>query len=197
MQRRWAVGCMLAALAGAASSSNADDPPRVQRADPPRTITDFELTDQNGKPRRFSALRGAPVLVFFGFAHCPDVCPTALNQLRLLRASGDKDARRAEVVIISVDGERDSPAAMKAFLDPISADFVGLTGPAGRVRDIAAQFSAVFFKGLPQGKSAGYRVDHTGQVYLVDKAGRLRATFFNAPVETLQTFTAKIARERL
>ncbi len=166
---------------------------RVQRV-AGRAIIDFELTDQFGKLRKLSSFRGAPVLIFFGFAHCPDVCPTTLHQLQLLMNSKDPNILRAKVVMISIDGTRDTPAVLKSYLQPISKAFIGLTGPPQQVRDIAAQFSAVFFKDPPD-QSGAYRVDHTSQVYLLDATGKLRATFFNAPQETLTQATAEISRE--
>ena len=84
---------------------------------------------------------------------------------------------------------------MKSYLAPLSNKFVGLTPAPQQVRGIAAQFQAVFFKGAPIGKSGSYRSDHTSQVHLLDGAGRLRATFVNAPIETMRTVTAEIARE--
>jgi cytochrome oxidase Cu insertion factor (SCO1/SenC/PrrC family) len=189
------AGSVLMLLAFAPSVSGAQELERVQRAAPARPIADFELTDQFGKPRKLSSFKGAPLLVFFGFANCPDVCPTALHQLQMLMNSKDKDVLRANVAMISVDGTRDTPAVLKSYLEPISKKFVGLTGPPQQVRGIAAQFSAVFFKGAPVDKSGGYRVDHTSQVYLLDASGKLRATFFNAPQETLSKVTADVSRE--
>ena len=182
-------------LAFAPLPSAATDLERVQRAYPPRPIADFELIDQFGKPRKLSSFQGAPLLVFFGFANCPDVCPTALHQLQLLMKSKDKDVQRAKVVMISVDGARDTPAVLKSYLEPVSKQFIGLTGAPQQLRGIAAQFQAVFFKGAPTDKSGGYRIDHTSQVYLLDGSGRLRATFFNAPIETMRTVTAEISRD--
>jgi protein SCO1/2 len=182
----------LAAFANSHAAELAQE--RVQRAATPKPVVDFELTDQLGKPRKFSNFRGAPVLVFFGFTNCPDVCPTSMQQLKLLKQSQDRDLRRAQVVMISVDGGRDTPAQLKAYLEPMSKSFVGLTGPPLKVRGIAAQFSAVFFKGAPSDKSGAYKVEHTSQVYLVDSAGNLRATFFNAPLETLRSVTKEIAK---
>ncbi len=89
------------------------------------------------------------------------------------------------VIMISVDGDRDTPAALKAYLAPLSKDFIGLTGDPRTVRGIAANFSAVFFKGLPADNSGNYLVEHTSQVYLVDAQGRLHATFFDASVERM------------
>lgn len=165
----------------------------VHLAETPRALKDFELIDQSGAPRKFSSFRGAPVLVFFGFTNCPDVCPAAMQRLRLLMQSKDAAVLRTQVVMISVDGGRDTPAAMKAYLQPLSKKFIGLTGPPLKVRDIAAQFPAVFFKGAAD-KAGGYRVDHTTQIYLVDAAGRLRAAFSDAPVAEMSRVTAQISR---
>lgn len=96
------------------------------------------------------------------------------------------------VVMISVDGGRDTPAVMKAYLEPLSDQFIGLTGDPKAVRKIAAGFSAVFFKGLPADNSGAYLVEHTSQIYLVDDQGRLRATFFDASVEAMSEATRAI-----
>ena len=166
---------------GAALPSN----DKVSIAQSPQDVPDFELTDQEAQPFRFSQLRGQTTLVFFGFTHCPDICPTTLYKLKLSDEARDRSLLRAAVVLISVDGDRDTPAAMKDYLASFSPDFIGLTGNPRLVRDIAARFSAVFFKGLPSDKSGNYLIEHTSQLYLVDKAGRLRATFFDAPVNTI------------
>ena len=101
-------------------------------AEPPRAIADFQLTDQAGKTVKLADLRGAPVLMFFGFTHCSQICPTALHQLRQLEREHRAELGKTRIVIVSVDGERDSPAAMKAWLQPISTSFIGLTGaPTG------------------------------------------------------------------
>ena len=192
---KFRASSILMLLALVPLTSGAADLERVQRASPPRPIADFELTDQFGKPRKLSSFQGAPLLVFFGFANCPDVCPTALHQLQLLMNSKDKELQRTNVAMISVDGARDTPAVMKSYLEPISKKFIGLTGPPQQVRGIAAQFQAVFFKGAPVDKSGGYRIDHTSQVYLLDASGKLHATFVNAPVATMHTVTAEIARD--
>lgn len=113
---------------------------KVLIAEPAKAIADFELADQNGKPLRLSDLRGEPVLVFFGFAHCPNVCPATLGVLKTAHASKDRAVRRARMVMISVDGERDTPEAMRAYLSPISKDFIGLTGDPKLVLEIAQQF---------------------------------------------------------
>lgn len=160
----------------------------------PAPIADFTLTDHTGKPREFSSFRGKPALVLFGFTHCPDVCPQTLARLKALHHVRDGALESAQVVLISVDGDRDTPAALKAYLAPLSPDFVGLTGDPKSTAKIAAQFAAVFFK-EPAGKDGNYNVMHTSQVFVVDKAGRLRASFVNASLEDMATITSHLIKE--
>lgn len=184
-----ATALLVASAAWAAGS-------RVLETHPPKPIPDFELTDQDGQPFRLGTLRGSPVLLFFGFANCPDVCPMTLSQLGLIANSPDPAIRQARAVMISVDGDRDTPADLKRYLDAIAPGFVGLTGDPRRVRDIAANFSAVFFPGMSRDKSGKYLVDHTSQVYLLDRQGRLRSTFFNATLDEIGAATRKVALEK-
>lgn len=169
---------------------------RVLEASPAKAITDFELTNQDGQPFRISSLRGTPVLLFFGFVNCPDVCPQTLGQFQVIASSRDLAVRQARLVMISVDGDRDKPADLKRYLAGMPPAFVGLTGDPRKVRDIAAQFSAVFFKGALPDKTGKYLVEHTSQVYLLDRKGRLRSTFFNASVETMTKATRLVALEK-
>jgi protein SCO1 len=183
---------LIALLASAAATAAAPAPERTLLAEPPRAIADFQLTDQAGKTVKLADLRGAPVLMFFGFTHCAQICPTALHQLRQLEREHRAELGKTRIVIVSVDGERDSPAAMKTWLQPISTSFIGLTGPPARVHDIAAQFSAAFYK--TPGASAGeYSMEHNSQIFLLDAKGQLRATFFNAPLATMAAVTRDVA----
>ena len=183
---------LIALLASAAATAAAPAPERTLLAEPPRAIADFQLTDQAGKTVKLADLRGAPVLVFFGFTHCAQICPTALHQLRQLEREHRAELGKTRIVIVSVDGERDSPVAMKTWLQPISTTFIGLTGPPARVHNIAAQFSAAFYK--TPGASAGeYSMEHNSQIFLLDGKGQLRATFFNAPLATMAAVTRDVA----
>lgn len=184
---------LLTLLAGVASAA-APAPERTLLAEPPRAIADFQLTDQSGKTVRLADFHGAPLLVFFGFTHCSTACPTALHQLRELERQHRAELGKTRIVVISVDGERDSPAAMKAWLEPLSPKFTGLTGAPAKVRNIAAGFSAVFYK-VPGQKAGEYSFEHNSQIFLVDAKGRLRATFFNAPTATMAEVTRSVARE--
>jgi protein SCO1 len=191
----WAA--MLSAAAVAASTDAASLPAleRVTVLAEPKAIADFTLTDQDGRPRTLASLRGAPLLIFFGFTHCPDVCPAALSKLKLLQESDGGALKGARVVMISVDGERDTPAVMKKYLAPLSRDFIGLTGTPRTVADIAARFSAVAFKEPPD-RSGNYNFYHSSLVYLLDREGRLRASFFDASIENMATVTRLVLNEK-
>jgi len=166
---------------------------RVRVLQPAREISDAELTDQEGRPFKLSQLHGRVGLVFFGFTNCPDVCPVVLGRLRQLIESGGSDLDDVAYVMISVDGERDTPEVMKAYLAQFSPQFIGLTGDIADIKPIAAEFSAAFFKG--SGTEHGYTVSHSPQVYVVDQAGQLRAEFYNASIEAMIGVTSALLDE--
>jgi cytochrome oxidase Cu insertion factor (SCO1/SenC/PrrC family) len=188
------VSALVALTIGAAATAAAPVPERTLLAEPPRSIADFQLTDQDGKVVKLADFRGAPVLIFFGFSHCTTACPTALTQLRQLDREHRAELGKTRIVIISVDGERDTPDAMKAWLEPLSPSFTGLTGAPAQIHNIAAGFSATFYK-TPGEKPGDYSVQHNSQVFLIDGKGRMRATFFNAPVKTMAEVTQGVAKE--
>jgi protein SCO1/2 len=164
---------------------------RVMTLATPRVVADLAMTDHTGAPRRLRDFAGQPVLMFFGFTHCPDVCPMTIQKLALLMSTRAKELGGVRVVLVSVDGERDTPAAMKEFLARFSADFVGLTAPAAQVHELAAGFSAQFFKDSPRQDADGaYGVQHSTRVYALDKQGRLRAEMYDASADA----TVAIAR---
>jgi protein SCO1 len=185
----------VAVAAGTTQPATLPSLERVYVNPEPRPIADFVLTDHQGQERRFSSLRGQPVLVLFGFTHCADICPPTLLRLRALREAQGGELRAAQVVMISVDGERDTPAALQAFLASFSPDFIGLTGDPRTSTAIATQFSAVFFK-EPAGKDGNYKVGHSGQIFVVDKQGRLRASFDNASIADMAQVLAILIHER-
>jgi protein SCO1/2 len=189
-----AVLALASAIAAAGERAALPTLDRVYVNPAPAAVADFTLTDQSGKPRAFSSLKGEPALVFFGFTHCPNVCPSALGRLKLLHEARGGALKDAQVVFISVDGDRDTPARLESYLGPLSPDFIGLTGKPDGIAKIAAQFAAVFFK-EPTAKDGGYNVMHSTQVFAIDKAGRLRATFADASIEDMATITAILLAE--
>ena len=183
------------AVDNAASTSAADGQDRVQILPVPQALRDFTLTDHETRPFAAADLRGRTSLVFFGFTSCRSVCPPTMEKLRqVTQALADEPGSFASV-LISVDGERDTPAALEAFLEPFMPNFIGVTGPPADVRAVATDFSAVFFKGMPTDTQGGYDVEHTSQIYLIDRDAQLRATFYNAPVDAMVALVRQVMRE--
>jgi protein SCO1/2 len=135
----------------------------------------FQLVDQNGREVTDKDLKGRPFLVFFGFTHCPDVCPTTLFEVsEIMRALGP-DAERTRALFVTVDPERDTPAVMKDYLSSFDPHLVGLTGYPAAVSAVAKAYR-VYFKKVPLDQG-GYTMDHTAIVYLMDKDGRFVSPF--------------------
>jgi protein SCO1 len=135
----------------------------------------FQLVDQDGKPITDRDMKGEPLLVFFGYTHCPDICPTTLFELsEVLHAMG-KDADRVHAVFITVDPDRDTPAVMKDYLSSFDPHLRGATGDAKSI-EAAEKAYRVYAKKVPTG-NGDYSMDHTALVYLMDKQGRFVAPF--------------------
>ena len=159
----------------------------------PRAPGDLAMTNQDGKPARLGDFTGSPVLVFFGFTHCPEVCPATLQKLALIKRTRAKQLAGLRIVLVSVDGERDTPEVLKAFLARFSKDFTGLTAPPAEVRNLALGFSAPFFKDPPQ--DGAYLVQHSARVYALDKLGRLRAEIYDVNAEAVTGLGAALLAE--
>ncbi len=180
-----------------ASASNGEVPSydRVRVLESPIPVSNATLTDQDGAPFNLSDLNGNVAFVLFGFTNCPDVCPLSMERLRQLQDSGELADESVVYVMISVDGERDTPAVMKAFLAKYSDEFLGLTAEPARVNPIAEQFSATFFKGSanPHGD---YNVMHSPQIFVIDSVGRLRAELYGASLEAMAGVARALLAER-
>ncbi|HEX5847152.1 MAG TPA: SCO family protein [Rhodoplanes sp.] len=135
----------------------------------------IQLTDQNGQPFSDQSLRGKPFLVFFGFTHCPDVCPTALFEVSEIMRRLGPDAARAAALFISVDPERDTPAVLKEYLSSFNPNLQALTGDPAAIAAVAKAYR-VYYKKVPL-EGEDYTLDHTALVYLMDKQGRFVAPF--------------------
>ena len=135
----------------------------------------FQLTDQTGQTVTEKSLQGRPTLIFFGFTHCPDVCPTSLFEIsEVLRAMG-KDADRVNAYFISVDPERDTVAAMKDYLSSFDPHLKGLTGDPEAMAKVISEFR-VYAKKVPL-KDGDYTMDHTALIYLMDRDGKFASPF--------------------
>ena len=135
----------------------------------------FRLTDQDGRTVTDADFKGKPFLVFFGFTHCPDVCPTALFEMSETFRRLGPDAEKARALFISVDPERDTPEVLKQYLSSFDPRIVGLTGTPGEIAAVAKAYKA-YAKKVPL-DGGGYTVDHSAIVYLMDRQGRFVAPF--------------------
>jgi protein SCO1/2 len=135
----------------------------------------FKLTDQNGKTITDQDLKGRPFLVFFGFTHCPEVCPTALFDISEVFNALGKDADKVNALFITVDPERDTPAALKDYLSSFNPRLIGVGGDADALAAVAKEYR-VYYKKVPL-KDGDYTMDHTAIVYLMDKGGKFVSPF--------------------
>jgi len=145
----------------------------------PRAIADFRLTDTAGRPFTAQDLQGKPSLVFFGFTHCPDVCPTTLVKLAQVKKAAALG--RLEVLFVSVDPQRDTPEVLAKYVHAFDPAFIGLTGDPQAIEKLTAAFGiAVARVDLPGGD---YTMDHSAVVFLLDGRGRI-VGIFTPPFDT-------------
>ena len=132
----------------------------------------LELKDHNGQPRTLADFKGKVVTIFFGFTHCPDVCPTTLVEMANVMKELGSDAGRVQVLFVSVDPERDTADVLKRYVPAFHPSFLGLTGNAEEIARAAKEFKIYYQKQkLPGG---GYTMDHSAGTYIFDSEGRLR-----------------------
>ncbi|PYE89340.1 SCO family protein [Phyllobacterium leguminum] len=134
----------------------------------------FSLVDQDGKPITEKALVGHPSVLFFGFTHCPDVCPTTLYELSgLLKKLGD-EGKDLRAFFITVDPERDTPDIMKAYTGNFTDRITGITGDPAEIAKLIKGWK-VYARKVPL-EDGGYTMDHTASVFLLDRDGRFKGT---------------------
>jgi len=143
----------------------------------PQQATDFTLMSSKGEPVSLSDFRGKFVMLYFGYTFCPDVCPTTLNDLkRMMDVLGPKQSENVQVVMVSVDPERDTVEQLSSYLPYFHPSFLGMTGAVEEIQPIASQFG-IFFERHEGTSAAGYLVDHTAVVTVVDDEGYVRMIF--------------------
>ena len=132
----------------------------------------FILTDQNGKKRELTDFKGNVLAIFFGFANCPDICPTTLIELKEI----DKRINnpKLQVLFVTLDPERDSEEVLKAYLASFNDKFIGLTGRIEEIEKVAQQYK--IFR-LKVGEGESYTIDHSSAIYLIDEQGRVRLRY--------------------
>ena len=153
-----------------------------------KAVADFHLLDATARPFTRQDLIGTPALVFFGFTHCPDVCPTTL--LKLARIRRDATVPDLRVLFVSIDPQRDTPPVIGMYVHAFDARFEGLTGDAAAIHSLAANFSVAFNRvELPDGD---YTMDHSAVVFLLDRQARIVAIF--TPPFEVPAFVADLKR---
>ena len=133
----------------------------------------FDLPDFDGKPRRLSDFAGKLTVVFFGYTQCPDACPTTMAELAGILKTLGPDAARVQVVFITVDPSRDTPALLKNYVTNFRPDFLALRGDGAQTQQVIHDFKLVVEK-VPGKTPDSYTIDHTAGTYLFDTHGRIR-----------------------
>ena len=137
----------------------------------------FELVDHNGRTVTEKDFAGRLLLVYFGFTHCPDICPTGLQTIAIAMDQLGAAADKVQPVLITVDPERDTPAVMKDYVQAFHERLIGLTGSPEQVAKVAREYRVYYQKVVLKDSSLGYSVDHSGFIYLMDGQGKYLAHF--------------------
>jgi protein SCO1/2 len=132
----------------------------------------LELTDHDGKRRTLEDFKGKVIVLFFGFTHCPDACPTTLAELATVAKELGPDAQRMQVLIVTVDPERDTPEVLQKYVPAFNPSFLGLYGTPAETAAAAKEFK-VYVQKQPQ-PGGSYTVDHSAGTFIFDREGRLR-----------------------
>ncbi|WP_169603913.1 SCO family protein [Methylococcus geothermalis] len=138
----------------------------------PRPVAEFALTGEDGKPFTRAGLLGRWTVIFVGYTHCPDVCPTTLSQLKAAKAKLGADGARLAVLFVSVDPERDTPDHLARYVRYFDKEFRAATGPVDALAALGRQLGFVFIKN-PAPEGEGYGIDHSAELMLLDPEARL------------------------
>lgn len=140
------------------------------------SVRTLQLPDASGKPRSLAEFRGKAVLLFFGYTHCPDVCPTELHRLAEVMRRLGPDADRLQVLFVTLDPERDSAAMLQSYVQAFDKRFLALRGDAAATEAATREFDVVYqrIKGRAPGR---YSIDHSAYTYAIDPQGRLQQRF--------------------
>jgi protein SCO1/2 len=155
-------------------------------AEPYPAASEIDLARSDGSRFRLSELRGDIVLLFFGYTSCPDICPATMAELRqAISQLQEQDAKRVRVVFVTVDPERDTPERVQEYVTRFDPTFIGLSGSKNDLERIWADYG-IYREIADQQSAAGYIVNHTARVNLIDPQGNLRVSFsFDTPVEDI------------
>lgn len=171
----WVTVLLVAGVLGWLTVGGSNSPQAV--AEGPYGVP-FTLVAQNGQPISEQALRGRPAVLFFGYTHCPDVCPTTLFEMNGWLQKVDPDGSKLNAYFVTVDPERDTPTIMNQYVSNVSSRITGISGDPAKVMDMIKGFR-VYAKKVPLDEkqpNGDYTMDHTASVFLLDSAGRFAGT---------------------
>ncbi len=152
-----------------------------QRLFPPKEAFDFTLTDQDAQPFQLHKVQGKVVIFLFGFIHCPNICPTSLTNLAAVYQKLDPEQRkRVQILFLSVDQQRDTPAALKGYVPWFDPSIIGLTGSKDAIDRTVQEYGGSYeiVPGSPK-DPADYGVNHSAYIYLINPAGQLELLYDN------------------
>jgi cytochrome oxidase Cu insertion factor (SCO1/SenC/PrrC family) len=171
LRRLLFAGCMLIAAAGLAAYALMSTPGGMPGHGTPQVGGAFSMIDQTGKPVTEKTYMGKPMLVFFGFTYCPDICPTQLQVIaEALKQLGNKGAD-IQPVFVSVDTARDTPDVLKSYVENFGTQFIGLTGSTDQVKNMAQTYKVFFEKKDNKDAPDQYTMDHSSTIYLMGADG--------------------------
>ncbi len=158
-------------------------------------MPDFTLTDMNGQPFSLSQLNGKMTLLYWGYTHCPDVCPLSLADYKRIKELLGADAERVAFVFITVDGERDTPSVLKRYVSAFDPSFIGLTGTPAQVRAVSEPYGVRFEKSA-DATADSYTMLHTSFMAVLDKQQRWRQVYpFQYPVDAISSDIKRLLKE--
>jgi protein SCO1/2 len=154
--------------------------------DPALPASEIELARDNGSSFRLSELSGNVVLLFFGYTSCPDVCPTTLSELRKVTEELGSAAGQVKVVYVTVDPERDTPEKTQKYVSIFNPSFIGLSGSLEELQPVWRDYGVYREIDQASTSAAGYLVNHTARVYVIDREGNLRLSYsYGTPTEDI------------
>jgi protein SCO1 len=146
----------------------------------PRQLAPFTLTDHNGQPFDLTRLQGRWTFFFFGYTHCPDICPTALGELAEVFENLQQDKKilsNSQAVFVTVDPERDGLKSLKDYVPYFNSEFIGVTGTVEQINKFAKQLGAVYMVSPERDEQGGYQVSHTSAFFLINPKAEFYALF--------------------
>lgn len=174
-------------LMATACGSQEVDPSQFKGTMMPTPIPapDFALTNGEGETVNLSDYQDEIVLLYFGYTFCPDICPTTLSELSKAQRELDDGGEKIQVVMVTVDPERDTPQKLAQYVDHFHPDFVGLSGTKEEI-DAAGEGFGIYYQKNEGSEATGYLVDHTARVFVVDPQGNYQLSFsYGTPVEDI------------